>query len=90
MAQKKTNHKPFLDTVERIARAGEGYKVDRHEVKTLLGHAKWLVAWIESKRRASASRVTFGAKRKPDSEVKPETLKKREYRDRKKAQQEGI
>lgn len=83
MAEKSIDHKPFLALAQSM-RAEPLRLLNRNEIKIIVAHADWLINFIEQRRKAAGARRTFGPQRKPDTEVKPESLKRREYRDRKK------
>lgn len=72
-----TDHKPFLETADRLLTTRS---VTNSDARTISAHAGWLRKFIEDKKRASASRKTFGRQRKPDNEVTLDALRKRQAR----------
>jgi hypothetical protein len=82
------DHQPFLDLLKKFKKLKRQYGVSeavamltRSDVTTLLDHGEWFRKFVEQRKRASAARSSHGPRRKPDSEVSPNALAMRKWRD---------
>lgn len=89
--RKNYNHQEFIDTAgEIIARLDEKSRIviTREEAAIIAEHLEWFNDYRQRQSRRGSLAKNPGRKPKPAADIKPESLKMREYRARKAKEKE--